>query len=136
MPQRPVKDGKISHGFNEKRQWEGKTIIHGGLDIVSITPNCFIYAAYGGEIAAIGKSATYGFRAWIRNENGLYSIYGHMKELNPVLKEGETISEGAYLGIMGDTGYSHGVHLHYGEHKGINAGSPPVRPIEIESLYI
>lgn len=43
----------------------------------------------------------------------VYSKYAHLAELYPRFKEGETVVAGEPLGIMGTTGCSTGVHLHF-----------------------
>lgn len=49
----------------------------------------------------------------IRAANGARYIYGHMDEID--VHEGQTVHQGTFLGLSGNTGHSSGPHLHFGE---------------------
>lgn len=99
---------------------------HGSLNAVDIvmaegTP---IYATLDGVITTLtvtGCNTYYnlcsgnGYGTHIIIEgNGTWALYGHLLS-NSVshLRQGQTVKKGDYLGGMGNTGYSTGVHLHY-----------------------
>jgi murein DD-endopeptidase MepM/ murein hydrolase activator NlpD len=42
-----------------------------------------------------------------------YTRYCHLKEISRHIKEGDKIEAGRVLGIMGNTGYSFGDHIHF-----------------------
>ena len=44
------------------------------------------------------------------------------------------INAGENIGIMGNTGYSKGVHLHYGWSKNASVNGEKINPIEIENM--
>lgn len=56
---------------------------------------------------------TYGNYVKIRHDNGMYTLYAHMKYGSVKVKAGEKVSRGQVIGYMGNTGYSFGAHLHF-----------------------
>lgn len=92
---------------------------HNALDIVGLdSPR--IRATVGGRVryarmfdkSAGGRTWEWGYFVWIEGEDGLNHIYAHMAE-QPYVHEGSVVKAGTVLGIMGNTGYSFGVHTHY-----------------------
>lgn len=58
---------------------------------------------------------------YLQHNNGFVTQYAHLKQGLPVLKKyklGDTIPEGALLGIMASSGASSGPHLHFGVYTG------------------
>lgn len=53
----------------------------------------------------------YGKLIIIDHENGLYSLYAHLNKI--YIKEGSNVKKGEKIGIMGSTGNSTGIHLHF-----------------------
>lgn len=49
----------------------------------------------------------------IRHKNGYYTLYLHMKKDSLVVKAGDTVKKGDLLGMMGTSGDSSGVHVHF-----------------------
>ncbi len=48
----------------------------------------------------------------LRHDDGSYTAYGHFSAVSSLLKKGERVERGQYLGAMGSSGRSSGVHLH------------------------
>lgn len=97
---------------------------HKGIDMVG--PNStfdYVVAHSDGEVVAVvshidyntSKSGkrTYGNYVKIRHDNGMYTLYAHMKYGSVEVKVGQRVSKGQVLGYMGNTGYSFGAHLHF-----------------------
>lgn len=97
---------------------------HKGIDMVG--PNStfdYVVAHSDGEVVAVvshidyntSKSGkrTYGNYVKIRHDNGMYTLYAHMKYGSVEVKVGQRVSKGQILGYMGNTGYSFGAHLHF-----------------------
>lgn len=59
---------------------------------------------------AVGN-ATYGNAVKIKHDNGCYTLYAHMK--NVQVKVGDKVTKGQVIGYMSDSGYAFGVHLHF-----------------------
>lgn len=133
----PVINGYITSAFDEKRVSNGKEIIHGGLDVGSKKQPCQIYNTHTGIIHASGWSETYGFRVWVKVKNDLYIVYGHLQSISENAKLiGTKINSSDQIGIMGDTGYSKGVHLHYGWSTLPTVNGKKLKPVEIENMLI
>lgn len=93
--------------------------LHKGLDIAG---SGSIQATEGGKIAFAGWYGDYGKAVIIDHGNGVQTLYGHMKSLS--VSEGEQVSKGTAIGIMGSTGDSTGVHVHFEVRKGGQVQNP------------
>jgi murein DD-endopeptidase MepM/ murein hydrolase activator NlpD len=49
----------------------------------------------------------------IDHENGEYSVLAHFKKGSIVVKAGETVVSGQFIGLCGNSGHSSQPHLHY-----------------------
>jgi murein DD-endopeptidase MepM/ murein hydrolase activator NlpD len=58
-----------------------------------------------------GYNGGYGKLVIVRHFNGLETYYAH--HWNLLVEEGDTVSAGTPLGIIGSTGRSNGPHLHF-----------------------
>jgi len=91
--------------------------MHNGIDIArtnrSTSPP--IYAAESGtvELATFNEGG-YGNMVIINHGDGLKTQYAHMSSLN--VKSGESVKRGEQIGVMGATGNSTGIHLHFEVH--------------------
>ncbi len=86
--------------------------MHNGVDYVA-SGNQNIIAVADGKIKATGKMGKYGYGNWVAIDhgNGLITLYGHMSSVN--VSRGEKIDQGDKIGVMGNTGFSTGKHLHF-----------------------
>lgn len=144
MAVKPIKRGVITSDFGE-RILNGKREFHTGVDIgvVGSPDNIPVYCAKPGKIAYInndlskGKQSGGGFGrvVYIQLYDGWYAIYPHLSLINGDLRVGDQILEGAFVGIMGDTGYSFGRHIHYQERKTLGVGGESRCPDDIIALY-
>lgn len=111
-----VNDKKITFPF--------KGASHKGIDLVGPGSTLdYITAHSDGEVVAVvshidyntSKSGkrTYGNYVKIRHDNGMYTLYAHMKYNSVNVKVGQRVSRGQVIGYMGNTGYSFGAHLHF-----------------------
>ena len=105
---------KITQYFGENPAHYAKYDLNGhdGVDLVPTDPeDKRIYAVDSGEIIAVYESSTYGLTVKIYNKyTQSYIRYAHLSQL--FVKVGETIYNGALIGILGDTGIVTGPHLH------------------------
>ena len=88
---------------------------HGAIDIDGKKGDP-IYAANNGTVIRTTYSKTGGNYIIINHNNGYYSYYGHLNQINVYV--GQTVSRGQLIGRMGNTGYvistgSDGTHLHF-----------------------
>ncbi|OHA46528.1 MAG: hypothetical protein A2541_00285 [Candidatus Taylorbacteria bacterium RIFOXYD2_FULL_36_9] len=69
-----------------------------------------------GDTDTVCSGASYGKWIFIRYDNGLASVYGHLSLIS--VKAGQRIKTGEVVGYSGNTGYSTGPHLHMGVYAG------------------
>lgn len=84
---------------------------HNGIDIGTGGSNPPIKAIMGGIVTANGTVSGYGNWIIIDHENGISSLYAHMKERTP-FSIGSRVVPGNIIGYVGTTGTSTGEHLH------------------------
>lgn len=84
--------------------------MHRGIDIAQPT-NRTIMAADNGVVVSAGSHETYGNKIVIDHNNGYQTLYAHLSSID--VKVGQTVSQGTKIGVMGSTGRSTGVHLHF-----------------------
>lgn len=71
------------------------------------------YAIEKGTVVDKGyQSGGFGYYVVIKHQNGLYSLYGHLKNAAKV-NVGSSVSRKQVIGYMGTTGNSSGSHLHF-----------------------
>src|SRR5699024_1535479 len=115
-------NGYISSRFGYRTHPIFKTRrLHAGVDYAG---SGTIRAAKAGTVVSASYSGGLGYHVRINHGNGLTSVYGHMQPGLHVAP-GQSVSQGQSLGIMGSTGASTGVHLHFEIHK----NGVPVNPL-------
>ncbi|MBQ6892637.1 MAG: M23 family metallopeptidase [Clostridia bacterium] len=99
------------------RVLNGKTEKHGGYDMVGIG-STDIVAAEGGTVEqsriVTDKSNStwqWGNYVCVKTDMGQYHYYCHMS--SRAVEKGQRVNAGDKLGVMGNTGYSFGAHLHF-----------------------
>lgn len=87
--------------------------MHAGQDYPAAT-NTPIYAVADGVVAAngtLGTNGAYGNAVFLNHAEGWSTRYAHMVKRS-TLKVGQTVTRGALIGAVGNTGRSSGPHLH------------------------
>jgi murein DD-endopeptidase MepM/ murein hydrolase activator NlpD len=87
---------------------------HKGIDIAGVS-NRSIYAADNGTVVSAGWNGGYGNQIIINHNNGYRTSYSHLSSIN--VRVGQTVQRGQNIGVMGTTGNSTGVHLHFEMYK-------------------
>jgi murein DD-endopeptidase MepM/ murein hydrolase activator NlpD len=106
-------------------------VVHTGVDIPSpngtpimaVGPGTVVWAGYGVFQGGYDPKDPYGLAVTIRHDfgylnQGLYTIYGHMREIDVVV--GQHVESGDLLGLVGETGRVTGPHLHFEVRVGDN----------------
>ncbi|GEK91377.1 peptidoglycan DD-metalloendopeptidase family protein [Alkalibacterium kapii] len=106
---RPANGRYTSHFGYRVHPVTGKRSFHNGTDIAGGGP---IRATRAGVVKSASYSGTYGYRVIIDHGDGFETLYAHMLS-NLSVAPGQRVSQGQQLGIMGTTGRSTGVHLHF-----------------------
>ena len=99
-----------------RRIYQGYHRGHLGIDISSGPVPVLgkpAVAADGGTViqASNGWNGGYGNVVKIRHSNGLITVYAHLQTVKVVT--GQYVSRGQTIGLIGNTGYSFGPHLHF-----------------------
>jgi murein DD-endopeptidase MepM/ murein hydrolase activator NlpD len=84
---------------------------HPGDDIAKPL-NSPVYASQAGTVVFEGPMSGYGNNfVVIDHGGGTYTSYGHMNGAN--VKNGQTVTQGQQIGIIGTQGFSQGPHVHF-----------------------
>ncbi|MBQ3499469.1 MAG: peptidoglycan DD-metalloendopeptidase family protein [Clostridia bacterium] len=78
---------------------------------------------YIGMVTCLDHRDTYGNLVKVLNDDGTTSVYGHLKYDSICVKVGDRVSQGQILGLMGDSGVSTGIHLHFEIRSGTSQSS-------------
>ncbi|MBO5459670.1 MAG: peptidoglycan DD-metalloendopeptidase family protein [Lachnospira sp.] len=112
----PTISKRITSRFGDT---ENRTSPHRGLDIGAVKPGVSgdpIYAAASGTVVISTYSASAGNYITINHGNGMSTVYMHCTVLK--VSVGQQVTQGQTIGLMGTTGNSTGVHLHFAVIKG------------------
>ncbi|MBU5594468.1 M23 family metallopeptidase [Amphibacillus sp. MSJ-3] len=102
----PAVDGIISSNYGPR--WGSR---HKGIDIARPS-NRKILAADNGTVEAVSYNENgYGNYIIINHNNGYKTLYGHLSSTS--VSVGQTVPQGTKIGVMGTTGRSTGIHLHF-----------------------
>jgi murein DD-endopeptidase MepM/ murein hydrolase activator NlpD len=112
----PAVGGYVSSELGQR--W-GK--LHKGIDIARPSDRT-IKAADNGIVESAGYNNGYGNKVVIDHNNGLRTVYAHLESIS--VSEGQVVSQGQKLGVMGSTGNSTGIHLHFEVYENGNLKNP------------
>lgn len=98
-------------GYVSSRQGYRWSRMHKGIDIARPS-NYTIKAADNGRVVYAGnKGDGYGNKIIIDHQNGYRTLYAHLASIS--VSVGQSVSSGSKIGVMGRTGNSTGIHLHF-----------------------
>lgn len=105
--------GPISGVFGSRRILNGKPRNpHNGIDIAAPRGST-VTAAADGTVALVHPDMFFtGKTVMIDHGHGLSSVYVHMDEI--LVSQGQRVTKGTPIGIVGKTGRTTGPHLHWG----------------------
>ncbi|MCL1696246.1 peptidoglycan DD-metalloendopeptidase family protein [Lysinibacillus sp. BPa_S21] len=123
----PVVNARLTSKFGWRDIGRGKEW-HQGVDLASPTAGLKVpvYASAGGEVVWAAPLSSYGNSVriiHIVNGKTYETNYAHLDKIT--VKKGQRVKQGEQIGIMGNTGGSFGVHLHFEIHNGRYAPSQP-----------
>ena len=88
----------------------GRPNNHTGVDIAA-SGGSDIWAAKSGVVLTSTYNNSYGNYVVVSHANGESTLYAHMSRR--LVSEGETVTQGQTIGLVGTTGSSTGNHLHF-----------------------
>ncbi|MFE8702003.1 peptidoglycan DD-metalloendopeptidase family protein [Cytobacillus sp. FJAT-54145] len=95
--------------------------MHKGIDIARPS-NRTIKAADNGVVVFAGWDGGYGNKIIVDHNNGYRTVYAHLSSIT--VNVGQTVPKGSKIGVMGSTGDSTGVHLHFEIYKNGSLKNP------------
>lgn len=101
----PTKGGVVTSKYGKR--W-GK--MHNGIDISGVKDKT-IMAADSGTVTFAGWKNSFGNLVIIDHGGGVETYYAHLSSIS--VKKGQKVAQGQKIGVMGTTGRSTGVHLHF-----------------------
>jgi murein DD-endopeptidase MepM/ murein hydrolase activator NlpD len=99
--------GTVRRGFTPR----GTASYHDGIDIPAAKGTAVRAAAAGRVLFAAREPAQFGNMVVIDHGDGWHSAYGFLDRVT--VKEGETVSQGERVGLVGSTGRARGNELHF-----------------------
>ncbi|QDP42268.1 M23 family metallopeptidase [Radiobacillus deserti] len=106
----PAVGGFITSGLGHR--WGS---FHKGIDISGVSNRNILAADNGTVVSAGWDDGGYGNKIIIDHNNGYRTVYAHLSSIS--VSAGQTITQGSKIGVMGTTGNSTGVHLHFELYK-------------------
>ena len=94
--------------------------IHPGIDFGTNRLPLPVLATCLGKVVKARLDGGWGNHIEVQGDDGWRRQYAHLSRID--VKEGDVVDEGTVLGLVGTTGASTAVHLHYGHRKAKIAG--------------
>ncbi len=108
---RPVESGWLSSKFGKRTDpFSGKQEYHKGVDFAG-KEGSNVIAVGDGVVSWAGERFGYGNLIELTHGNGYVTRYGHNRE--HLVTEGDKVSKGQVIALMGSTGRSTGPHVHF-----------------------
>ncbi|MGL4981717.1 MAG: peptidoglycan DD-metalloendopeptidase family protein [Treponemataceae bacterium] len=92
----------------------GARSFHTGVDLVA-PQGTSIKASSDGKVVFAGWSNVYGNYVILNHGGGYQTLYAHMLRIS--VRKGQSVAQGSQVGLVGNTGYSTGAHLHFTVYK-------------------
>lgn len=102
-------------------------VAHSAGTVVGVVSNCNRNTSKTGE-------RIYGNYVKIKHDNGMYTLYAHLKYGSVAVSLNQRVEKGQVLGYMGNTGYSFGAHLHFEVRNISNVQIDPTPYVDAELL--
>ena len=107
----PVNHYRVSSPFGRRKDpFNKKKALHSGVDLAS-AKHTRVYSTSPGVVTYSGWKGPYGRMVEIDHGFGLKTRYGHLARIT--VKKGAKVGHRERIGLMGSTGRSTGIHVHY-----------------------
>lgn len=118
-------EGRPGSPFGLRRWINGeRRNSHSGMDI-KVPEGRPVKAANNGRVALVGDFFFTGRAVFLDHGQGVYTMYFHLSKID--VEEGQKVSKGEVLGLVGMTGRATGPHLHWG----VRLGGARVDPVSL-----
>lgn len=134
---KPIENGYITsaYGWRKNPFDPAKKQFHPGIDIGCKDVKPIVKTPLPGVVVECGVSKTFGNRIWLKLEDGSYLVAAHLESIELRIHNGMELKAGDIIGIMGNTGMSHGKHTHFEIRKSPYIPGNSRNPIEISNTY-
>ena len=107
----PVEFSRISSGFSMRfhpvlQTWRA----HNGTDFAAATGTP-ARTVGDGVVEFAGVQNGFGNVVFIKHQNNHETVYAHLSKIN--VQQGQSVSQGQVIGLVGSTGWATGPHLHF-----------------------
>lgn len=134
----PLEFSRVSSGFGMRRHpIQGNWRAHKGIDYAAPT-GTRVRAVADGLVEYAGVKGGYGNVVILRH-NGQYStVYGHLSRI--MVRRGARVAQNDTIGLVGQTGWATGPHLHYefriaGQARNpLSVAMPAAQPVAAQQL--
>jgi murein DD-endopeptidase MepM/ murein hydrolase activator NlpD len=121
----PVAHYRMSSPFGERiHPISGKRKFHTGIDLAA-PQGTDIHAAEDGVVIVAEWWSGYGNCVVIDHGDGLWTLYGHIRNGGTMVHTGQTVKRGQKIAEIGSTGNSTGPHCHFE----VRENNKPVNPM-------
>lgn len=125
----PLELSRVSSGFGMRKHpflqsWRA----HQGVDYAA-PAGTRVRSVGDGVIEFAGRQGGYGNLVIVRHDSRVSTYYAHLKALGRGIRNGARIAQGDTVGLVGQTGWATGPHLHYEFRIAGAAHNPLVVPL-------
>jgi murein DD-endopeptidase MepM/ murein hydrolase activator NlpD len=107
----PLRNLRITSRYGLRTDpFSKRSTFHGGIDL-GAPMGAAVHASREGTVIRSGEAGGYGNLVVILHPYGYTTYYGHLSKI--IVKNGQKISSGELIGLVGDTGKAIGPHLHF-----------------------
>jgi murein DD-endopeptidase MepM/ murein hydrolase activator NlpD len=113
MLRSPLELSRISSGFGMRmhplhKAWR----VHQGVDYAA-PAGTRVRAVGDGIVEFAGRQGGYGNLVVVRHDSRVATFYAHLKAAGRGIRKGARVAQGDTIGLVGQTGWATGPHLHY-----------------------
>ncbi|MFB5763801.1 murein hydrolase activator EnvC family protein [Paenibacillus medicaginis] len=121
----PVSGYRLSSGYGPRTHPISGQVgkMHTGIDLAA-PQGTDIHAAEGGVVIVAEWWSGYGNTVVIDHGNGLWTLYGHIRNGGIKVRTGQTVKRGEKIAEVGSTGNSTGPHCHFEVRENNNPVNP------------
>ncbi len=112
----PVKKGKVVSAYGKVKHPDYGTITFNNGIVIKAKYGETVESVYEGSVAYVGWLRGYGQVIILAHEGGFYTLYGYLYEVR--VERGETITKGAGIGLVGDSGPDGNAALYFEVRQG------------------
>lgn len=113
---------RLSSNYGKRPDpFTGVSSFHTGIDMAAPLKSP-VLASADGVVKTVSWSNVYGNYIIISHADGYQTLYAHL--YSATIKQGQRVTQGTKIGLLGSTGYSTGPHLHFTVYKNNKLISP------------